>query len=249
MPHCRPSHHGKSCFNPLPPTVGGRIFLVFDDSCRVNVSIRSRRLSAGECQVTSLVSIRIYVSIRSRRLSAGESAATVSACRWLTFQSAPADCRRENCDFRRAASRSGGFNPLPPTVGGRIVATMPDGSKETVSIRSRRLSAGESAGSLQPILSRTFQSAPADCRRENEEEPPMLTIIVRFNPLPPTVGGRMPNTTAAIPVLVGFNPLPPTVGGRMPKRFPTNPLPLRFNPLPPTVGGRMGGIEPPTYRL
>ena len=60
-----------------------------------------------------------------------------------------------------------------------------------VSIRSRRLSAGEAvSGSGKLISARTFQSAPADCRREKHFVQLCLCEVFGFNPLPPTVGGR-----------------------------------------------------------
>ena len=157
------------CFNPLPPTVGGRSVSgpVEVGTWRFQsapadvggrsppawpprrfrrVSIRSRRLSAGEAARTAEYDLRVArfnplpptvggrrqhralghdartVSIRSRRLSAGEGWASPKASFISLFQSAPADCRREKATARRIV-------PSP--------------------IR--------------------FQSAPADCRREKRD--------------------------------------------------------------------------------
>ena len=89
--HC-PGDHG---FNPLPPTVGGRRFAVAIATIATLVSIRSRRLSAGEVGFQPQCRTFQGVSIRPRRLSAGEG-------KDRGLQPSP-DC----------------FNPLPPTVGGR----------------------------------------------------------------------------------------------------------------------------------
>ncbi len=153
-------------------------------AARSCVSIRSRRLSAGECGEHTGDPLT-GVSIRSRRMSAGECrrfdddgsswhvggrmSSAMLTLRPLVFQSAPADCRRENRVARTSVWTRG-----------------------SVSIRSRRLSAGEC-------------SARAGCCRRP-----------RFNPLPPTVGGRIRRHQITVPRKFGFNPLPPNVGGRMP---------------------------------
>ena len=59
------------------------------------------------------------------------------------FQSAPADCRREKGRGHRFLTTVYRFNPLPPTVGGRSAPTGYWYNAQSVSIRSRRLSAGE----------------------------------------------------------------------------------------------------------
>ena len=86
----------------------------------------------------------------------------------------------------------------------------------TVSIRSRRLSAGELKHLRSLAHLPQFQSAPADCRRENAANGSTNACADCFNPLPPTVGGRI--SAAGMVTLAGdrFNPLPPTVGGRIP---------------------------------
>ncbi len=297
-------------FNPLPPTVGGRIrpcrcclsrsraFQSAPADCRrenrcrpasrraVQVSIRSRRLSAGEFAAASRCRA-VDVSIRSRRLSAGECdrRLTRSASK-ITFQSAPADCRRENAQrpSRRRDRRSfqsapadcrrenrcaalpgrgvlrfnplpptvGGrmlnvqfgfrpddrFNPLPPTVGGRITSGSDDPADALVSIRSRRLSAGESAVWRWAAAACKFQSAPADCRRENHARAASgRRLTQQFQSAPADCRRENGRERATSSRCVSFNPLPPTVGGRIEPACRDEVQ--RFNPLPPTVGGRM----------
>ena len=139
----------------------------------------------------------------------------ITAGHTLKFQSAPADCRRENSGVSPRWTIRTSFNPLPPTVGGesgrrrapvdrpgrffqsapadcrreyrhggvvlplhRFRSAPADCRRENaktgceisvppVSIRSRRLSAGEWPHRRWSRPSPTFQSAPADCRREN----------------------------------------------------------------------------------
>ena len=74
-------------------------------------------------------------------MSAGESQSALELMPEL-FQSAPAECRREN-EGARETPPVDRFNPLPPTVGGRMASGLANG-RTIVSIRSRRLSAGES---------------------------------------------------------------------------------------------------------
>ena len=108
------------------------------------------------------------VSIRSRRLSAGEERLGALQDPRILFRSAPADCRREKRrrpppelaadQFQSAPLTVGGedcavifqpgfnllfFNSLPPTVGGRRIRQERGLGLYHVSIRSRRLSAGE----------------------------------------------------------------------------------------------------------
>ena len=222
------------------------------------VSIRSRRLSAGEC-------LRPHVDSRARQrfnplppTVGGRIRRVWSGSRRTPFQSAPADCRRENACGCKSGPGGLRFNPLPPTVGGRMDAVRayrPVGARfnplpPTV---GGRMSAARKPGDD------AFQSAPADCRRENLA-PAIVTMSPRFNPLPPTVGGRMWPVGRAVPG--SFNPLPPTVGGRMSHGYVARGrlVSIRsrrlsagecrtigcrrrqadgFNPLPPTVGGRM----------
>ena len=208
----------RNRFNPLPPTVGGRMRWIRLALTAVLVSIRSRRLSAGESSVVEVppggerVSIRSRrlsagesrlrtdlhdrrrVSIRSRRLSAGESMPSAAHTTGFEFQSAPADCRRENA-----------------STGSRV---------------ARRHS---------------FQSAPADCRRENDQAcPRVYATVSSFNPLPPTVGGRMSIALASIRRWPLFQSAPADC--RRENLWPVPATARRFagfNPLPPTVGGRM----------
>ena len=72
--------------------------------------------------------------------------ANVFALLLSMFQSAPADCRRENCPAWPSSRSFKSFNPLPPTVGGRISQDSTCTLISIVSIRSRRLSAGEYEG-------------------------------------------------------------------------------------------------------
>ena len=164
-----------------------------------NVSIRSRRLSAGECHTHCRIDPR---------------------CR---FQSAPADCRRENI---RAAGRprwTSGFNPLPPTVGGRIFCPVSPRSAlvvsirsrrlsagefverghqrhpQAVSIRSRRLSAGESVTAIAGLAEGTFQSAPADCRRENHRQDVRQDSLGVFQSAPADCRRENPSTGMRVP--------------------------------------------------
>ena len=114
------------------------------------------------------------------------------------FQSAPADCRRENGIAGRLPTRATRFNPLPPTVGGRMssaasLATRAAGFQSAPADCRRENDA--------PTLPyEAFQSAPADCRRENAHA--SRRAVRCFNPLPPTVGGRMLacERTSAMPV-------------------------------------------------
>ena len=69
------------------------------------------------------------------------------------------------------------------------------------------------SGVRDVAAAKSFQSAPADCRRENHERHGRPGVRHCFNPLPPTVGGRI--ETGRWMQRCGFNPLPPTVGGRM----------------------------------
>ena len=171
-----------SRFNPLPPTVGGRIASIGETGSADDVSIRSRRMSAGECPEP----------LSPRRVPS-------------RFNPLPPTVGGR---MRRAADRSrAGFNPLPPNVGGRMACHCPD----RVSIRSRRLSAGEClavrpVAEFVSIRSRRMSAGESGCR--------LRPHGVRFNPLPPTVGGRISGWSTR-PLILGFNPLPPTVGGRM----------------------------------
>ena len=160
-----------------------------------------------------------FVSIRSRRRSAGEWPRPTATVHWrLPFQSAPADGRRENrstphplntvwqfqsapADGRRENPRAAGghrarrvrFNPLPPTVGGRIL-TLEDLAAMTL----------------------MFQSAPADGRRENRRSgllhlrSRLVSIRSRRRSAGESAVWRAPGWCSS-----SFNPLPPTVGGRI----------------------------------
>ncbi len=182
---------GDRRFNPLPPTVGGRprpsgpgggiLFQSAPADCRRENPTGRLHRPHGR------------VSIRSRRLSAENAAVWSNSAARFVFQSAPADCRRENAARSRGLTTGRRFNPLPPTVGGRILVALASLAPRHVSIRSRRLSAGESSCRRPRTPSRSaFQSAPADCRRENGATTSRTDWRVsRFNPLPPTVGGRI----------------------------------------------------------
>ena len=135
------------CFNPLPPNVGGRMPASRRPAADDAVSIRSRRMSAGEFATADESRTLPGVSIRSRRMSAGEYAPrfrepTVSS---EMFQSAPAECRRENADAwidAKAASQVSIRSRR--NVGGRILSEAGMiAANGDVSIRSRRMSAGE----------------------------------------------------------------------------------------------------------
>ena len=162
----RPHAHRSRGFNPLPPTVGGR------------------RLYQ-ECE-----RLQELVSIRSRRLSAGEDGP------------------------RPRFSPTRRFNPLPPTVGGRSRPQRRADVHGHVSIRSRRLSAGEEAGTDVKVAVTWFQSAPADCRREKPPAPAVMVKTPPFQSAPADCRReKLPDFVEAL----GdhrFNPLPPTVGGR-----------------------------------
>ena len=173
------------------------------------------------------------VSIRSRRLSAGECCRGAESDGGEGFQSAPADCRRENAAFSDVLygrfnplpptvggriscdclGRAGRFNPLPPTVGGRIERAIGDAERDlfqSAPADCRR----EDRGTSICAVPATFQSAPADCRRENGGSG--ATRPMRFQSAPADC--RREN--AWPPFDAGhdggrFNPLPPTVGGRM----------------------------------
>ena len=228
------------------------------------VSIRSRRLSAGEPAHAGFAGVVGLVSIRSRRLSGGRRSTAQdfqqpadvsirSRRSWRekafnsrfrpasgVFQSAPADCRREKADPRLFFFEWGVFQSAPADCrrekGGVMATDDPTGSfqcsrrlsaggaAEAVRLPPdfrfnplRRLSAGEGeSGLLSPDLSK-FQSAPADCRREKGLRAVQAAGgLSRFNPLPPTVGGRSLATSLLNRRVVRFNPLPPTVGGRRP---------------------------------
>ena len=199
---------GSKCFNPLPPTVGGRIRAALQlpevmwfqsapaDCRRENDSTLRRSIDAGQFQSAPAECRR--ENGRSRRRTAtspfqsapadcrrenpGQRRTIVSA-----FQSAPADCRRENA---RTGSSSLEFQSAPADCRRENWAATSAGGS-TVSIRSRRLSAGECRAVRMACTIEQFQSAPADCRREN-----VGTLSDRgrgacFNPLPPTVGGRI----------------------------------------------------------
>ena len=178
-------------FNPLPPTVGGRI--------RTPCGVSAGRLRFNPLPPTV----------------GGRIATAANTPPNILFQSAPADCRRENEVATAVATAQWGFNPLPPTVGGRI--TVADNivfsfrfqsapadcrrendnivcnlaSNTRVSIRSRRLSAGECEGPCRgpcrdsvSIRSRRLSAGESGCKRTS-------TPARSFNPLPPTVGGRI----------------------------------------------------------
>ena len=219
------------------------------------------------------------VSIRSRRLSAGECDGPCRRVGMPRFQSAPADCRRENA-LARSAATSDSFNPLPPTVGGRISTTV---TATIARFQSAPADCRRENGSpAAPSATGEFQSAPADCRRENQlrqesavsrvsirsrrlsagelfrlDEAPGLDVSIRSRRLS---AGEF--ATAARYGEHCFNPLPPTVGGRMlapadyalghfevsirSRRLSAGEFariacqaPCGFNPLPPTVGGRI----------
>ena len=157
------------------------------------------------------------VSIRSRRLSAGECSEILYKISKYKFQSAPADCRRENYVRPVLGTSIRGFNPLPPTVGGRMIEALRGQAHRDVSIRSRRLSAGESCGAVRSP--RSF----------------------RFNPLPPTVGGRMRTADPhGVPRNVSIRSRRLSAG-EWSHSHATCSDAGSFNPLPPTVGGRMSG--------
>ena len=214
--------------------------------CRVGqqVSIRSRRLSAGEGSGRATCSIDLGVSIRSRRLSAGE-------------------------DSCRAGGRPGDrFNPLPPTVGGRRTIRYTSPMANKVSIRSRRLSAGEASLPARPALRASFQSAPADCRREKRAPADSRPGGNRFQSAPADCrrekwpAARCRNRCRwfqsapadcrrekAVTQMVQdpaqlFQSAPADC--RREKRWPACPWTRRsgFNPLPPTVGGRRSWDPP-----
>ena len=180
----------------------------------------------------------------------------------ITFQSAPADCRREKPGNRPLLSGHSGFNPLPPTVGGRrcssalrrtlsrvsirsrrpvggrrlpvTVATVPS----MVSIRSRRLSAGEVQQSVRPLVRSKFQSAPADCRREKlRPDQPILTPSM-FQSAPADC--RREKHQLAYPLVPRhqFQSAPADCRREKPRAASARGRPTCFNPLPPTVGGR-----------
>ena len=106
-----------------------------------------------------------------------------------------------------------GFNPLPPTVGGRSPSRARAIRRLVVSIRSRRLSAGEERFQLEGLLTQEFQSAPADCRREKGGRPAggRATVSIRSRRLSAGEGSPAPDSLC---LDISFNPLPPTVGGR-----------------------------------
>ena len=175
----------------------------------VGVSIRSRRLSAGECEARAEHRLAGGVSIRSRRLSAGESRAIAPTSLRPKFQSAPADCRRENPSNHAAGrgrnvsirSRRLSAGEWPPNVADLTellafqsapadcrrenVALRRKATEQTdVSIRSRRLSAGECGTRRWITTKMQFQSAPADCRRENADERDLTWADSRFQSAP-----------------------------------------------------------------
>ena len=77
-----------------------------------------------------------------------------------------------------------------------------------------------------------FQSAPADGRRENYDWQATRFWIVCFNPLPPTVGGRIRRRFRRLGGRLRFNPLPPTVGGRIRLRMSSSNPGLAFQSAP-----------------
>ncbi len=147
----------------------GEYQLAIDSMSPCSVSIRSRRLSAGECCTPARRRWHVHVSIRSRRLSAGECRdADRPAALVSSFNPLPPTVGGRMLGWTRCDRPAAGFNPLPPNVGGRMAALSSQRCSRNVSIRSRRLSAGE-----------------CDVWRRSSRRP------MRFNPLPPTVGGRM----------------------------------------------------------
>ena len=129
------------CFNPLPPTVGGRMACVAGTASRLTVSIRSRRLSAGESDPAWSVRGPPCFNPLPPTVGGRMQRATVQM-NFQSFQSAPADCRRESgaarvrwwiARFQSAPADCRRENALPPR------RRLP----HVVSIRSRRLSAGE----------------------------------------------------------------------------------------------------------
>ena len=135
------------------------------------------------------------VSIRSRRMSAGESrVAHRRDCRSERFNPLPPNVGgRMSKPWRSIKVLLARFNPLPPNVGGRIIPPM--GALPQCSCFNPlppnvggRIRVTAKPGAAAPA----FQSAPAECRRENIEREYCDRNASRFNPLPPNVGGRMP---------------------------------------------------------
>ena len=85
-----------------------------------------------------------------------------------------------------------------------------------VSIRSRRLSAGEAAPRQRKLAHAWFQSAPADCRREKHYNPQCSSFPLWFQSAPADCRREKQSYVRKATRRKRFNPLPPTVGGRRP---------------------------------
>ena len=128
------------------------------------VSIRSRRNVGGRMFGSGSLDRACIIRFQSApaAMSAGESSRWSNQRRSPSFNPLPPQCRRENLSRRPVGSvRHVGFNPLPPNVGGRITARSRVRSFPRVSIRSRRMSAGEYAAHREEVAALKFQSAPA----------------------------------------------------------------------------------------
>ena len=139
--------------------------------CRVPVSIRSRRMSAGEAEIGGFIGcLEWFQSAPAEcRREKPKWASVVQQAQ--AFQSAPAECRREKHRAQAVRSSATCFNPLPPNVGGRRPFFSDVRHLFDVSIRSRRMSAGEGCHGRAPFTASMFQSAPAECRREKRAGP------------------------------------------------------------------------------